>query len=103
MLKDIPYFVFCYKFYLIIQKIKAKFLVGEISSCAGIAKLYEYLTLNAILACRVISTSINIANTFVFIVILTHLITKKIQASLTIFMTRTWLCVGSCNKVEILF
>ncbi len=25
--KDIPSFVFCYKFYLIIQKIKAKFLV----------------------------------------------------------------------------
>jgi hypothetical protein len=29
MVRDIFYFVFCYKFYLIIQKIKAKFLVGE--------------------------------------------------------------------------
>ncbi len=29
MVKDIPSFVFCYKFYLIIQKIKAKFLIGE--------------------------------------------------------------------------
>ncbi len=27
--KKIPSFVFCYKFYLIIQKLKAKFLVGE--------------------------------------------------------------------------
>ncbi len=24
-----PSFLFCYKFYLIIQKIKAKFLIGE--------------------------------------------------------------------------
>jgi len=29
MVRDILSFVFCYKFYLIIQKIKAKFLVGE--------------------------------------------------------------------------
>jgi hypothetical protein len=29
MVKDIPSFVFCYKFYLIIQKIKAKFVIGE--------------------------------------------------------------------------
>jgi hypothetical protein len=28
MAKDIPSFMFCYKFYLTIQKIKAKFLVG---------------------------------------------------------------------------
>jgi hypothetical protein len=27
--KKIPSFVFCYKFYLITQKIKAKFLIGE--------------------------------------------------------------------------
>jgi len=27
--KKIPSFVFCYKFYLIIQKIKAKFLIGK--------------------------------------------------------------------------
>ncbi len=29
MVKDIPSFMFCYKFYLIVQKIKAKFLIGE--------------------------------------------------------------------------
>jgi len=29
MVRDIFSFVFCYKFYIIIQKIKAKFLVGE--------------------------------------------------------------------------
>jgi hypothetical protein len=29
MVKDIFFFVFCYKFYLIIQKIKAKFVLGE--------------------------------------------------------------------------
>ncbi len=28
--KKIPSFLFCYKFYLIIKKIKAKFLVGTI-------------------------------------------------------------------------
>jgi hypothetical protein len=27
--KNVPYFVFSYKFYLIIKKIKAQFLVGE--------------------------------------------------------------------------
>ncbi len=40
--KIIPSFVFCYQFCLIIQKIKAKFLVGE-NKCVGIAKIYEYL------------------------------------------------------------
>jgi hypothetical protein len=29
MVRNIPYFVFCYKFYLIIQKTKTKFLIGE--------------------------------------------------------------------------
>jgi hypothetical protein len=29
MLRDIPFFVFCYKFYLIIKRIKAKFVIGE--------------------------------------------------------------------------
>jgi hypothetical protein len=29
MVREIPSFVFCYKFYLIIQKIKAKFLINE--------------------------------------------------------------------------
>jgi hypothetical protein len=28
--KKIPFFLFCYKFYLIIKKIKAKFIVGTI-------------------------------------------------------------------------
>jgi hypothetical protein len=29
MVRDILYFVFCYKFYLIINKIKAKFVINE--------------------------------------------------------------------------
>jgi hypothetical protein len=29
MVRDIPFFMFCYKFYLIIKKIKAKFVNGE--------------------------------------------------------------------------
>jgi hypothetical protein len=29
MVKDIPFFVFCYKFYLVIKKIKAKFVISE--------------------------------------------------------------------------
>jgi hypothetical protein len=29
MVRDIPFFVFCYKFYLVIKKIKAKFVIGE--------------------------------------------------------------------------
>jgi len=29
MVRDILSFVFCYKYYLIIQKIEAKFLIGE--------------------------------------------------------------------------
>ncbi len=53
MVKDIPFFVFCYKFYLIIKKIKAKFLVGENEYMCGYCKLYETLTLNAIPTCRV--------------------------------------------------
>jgi hypothetical protein len=48
MVRNIPSFVFYYKFYLIIKNIKAKFLVGENNMCVGIAKLYEYLALNAI-------------------------------------------------------
>jgi hypothetical protein len=46
MVRDIPSFVFCYKFYLVINKIKVKFLIDE-SMCVDIAKLYETLTLNA--------------------------------------------------------
>jgi len=45
--EDIFSFVFCYKFYLIIQKIKAKFVVGENKGVSNV-KLYEYLTLNVI-------------------------------------------------------
>ncbi len=33
------FFVFCYKFYLIIQKIKAKFLVGENKYICGYYKI----------------------------------------------------------------
>jgi hypothetical protein len=29
MVRDIPSFVFCYKFYLAINKIKAKFIISE--------------------------------------------------------------------------
>jgi hypothetical protein len=29
MIRYIPSFVFCYKFYLVIKKIKAKFVIGE--------------------------------------------------------------------------
>ncbi len=47
MVRVLPSFVFCYKCYLIIQQIKAKFLVGENKYVVG-TKLYEYLTLNAI-------------------------------------------------------
>jgi hypothetical protein len=39
MVKDIPLFVFCYKFYLIIKKIKAKFLVGENKYVCGYYKI----------------------------------------------------------------
>jgi hypothetical protein len=48
MVRNIIYFVFFYKFYLIIQKIKAKFLDGENKYMCGYCKLYEYLALNAI-------------------------------------------------------
>ncbi len=39
MVRDIPSFVFCYKFYLIIQKIKAKFIVGENKYVCGYGKI----------------------------------------------------------------
>jgi hypothetical protein len=39
MVKDIPSFVFCYKFYLIIKKIKAKFLVDESKYICGYYKI----------------------------------------------------------------
>jgi hypothetical protein len=37
--KNIPFFVFCYKFNLIIQRIKAKFLVGENKYVCGYCKI----------------------------------------------------------------
>jgi len=55
MVRGIPSCVFCYKFYLIIQKIKAKFLIGENRYMCGYCKLYEYLTLNTMPTCKVIS------------------------------------------------
>jgi hypothetical protein len=39
MVKDIHFFVFCYKFYLIIQKNKAKFLIGENKYVCGYYKI----------------------------------------------------------------
>jgi hypothetical protein len=39
MVKDIPSFVFCYKFYLIIKKIKAKFLIDESKYVCGYCKI----------------------------------------------------------------
>jgi len=39
MVKDIPSFVFCYKFYLIIKKIKVKFIIGENKYVCGYCKI----------------------------------------------------------------
>jgi len=39
MVRNIPSFVFCYKFYLIIQKIKEKFVVGENKCVCGYCKI----------------------------------------------------------------
>jgi hypothetical protein len=39
MIRDIPFFCFGYKFYLIIQKIKAKFIVGENKYVCGYCKI----------------------------------------------------------------
>jgi hypothetical protein len=48
MVRDIPLFVFCYKFYLIIKKLWLNLQMLKVSMCVDIAKLYETLTLNAI-------------------------------------------------------
>jgi hypothetical protein len=53
MVRDIPSFVFCYKFYLIIKKIWLNMV--KVSTCVNIAKLYETLTLNAIVIFMFIS------------------------------------------------
>ncbi len=39
MVRDNPFFVFYYKFYLIIQKIKAKFIVDENKYVCGYCKI----------------------------------------------------------------
>jgi hypothetical protein len=39
MVRDIPSFVFCYIFYLIINKIKAKFVIGENKYVCGYCKI----------------------------------------------------------------
>ncbi len=41
MIRHIPSFVFCYKFYLIIQKIKVKFIVGENKYVCGYCKIIQ--------------------------------------------------------------
>jgi len=50
MVRNIPSFMFCYKFYLVIKKNKAK-----VNTCVDIAKLYETLTLNVITIFKIIS------------------------------------------------
>jgi hypothetical protein len=39
MIRDIPSFVFCYRFYLVINKIKAKFVIGESKYVCGYYKI----------------------------------------------------------------
>jgi hypothetical protein len=39
MVRDIPCFVFCYKFYLVIRKFKAKFVIGENKYVCGYCKI----------------------------------------------------------------
>jgi hypothetical protein len=53
MVRDIPSFVFCYRFYLVINKIKVKFV--KVSMCVDVTKLYETSTLNAIAIFKFIS------------------------------------------------
>jgi hypothetical protein len=48
MVRDIPSFVNCYKFYLIIEKLWLNLQMLKLSICVDIVKLYETLTLNAI-------------------------------------------------------
>jgi uncharacterized protein affecting Mg2+/Co2+ transport len=43
MVEDIPSFVFCYKFYLIIKNIKAKFVNGESKYVFGYRKIIQNL------------------------------------------------------------
>ncbi len=39
MVRDIPSFTFCYKFDLVIRKIKAKFVIGESKYMCGYYKI----------------------------------------------------------------
>jgi hypothetical protein len=39
MVGNIPSFVFCYKFYLVINKMKAKFVIGESNYMCGHCKI----------------------------------------------------------------
>jgi hypothetical protein len=39
MVIDIPSFVFCYKFYIVINKIKAKFVISEIKYVCEYCKI----------------------------------------------------------------
>jgi hypothetical protein len=59
MVWEIPSFLFCYNFYLIIKKIKGNFLVFEnkyvCTYCKILTTLSENPTLNAIPTCKVIS------------------------------------------------
>jgi hypothetical protein len=55
MVRDILFFVFCDKFYLIIFQIKAIILIGESKYVCGYCKIYETLTLNAIAIFKFIS------------------------------------------------
>jgi hypothetical protein len=43
MVRDIPSFVFCYKFYLIIKNFKAKFVNGENKYVCGYCKIIRNL------------------------------------------------------------
>ncbi len=45
MVKNIPSFMFCYKFYLVIKKIKAKFVIGESKYVCGYSKIIWNLNL----------------------------------------------------------
>jgi hypothetical protein len=48
MVRDILSFMFCYKFYLVINKIKAKFVIGESKYVCGYCNIIWTLALNAI-------------------------------------------------------
>jgi len=55
MVRNIHSFMFFYKFYLVINKIKAKFVIGESKYVCGYCKIIWTLTLNAIAIFKFIS------------------------------------------------